>query len=391
MSSPSDTFPIGITAVTYTATDASGNSSTCSFTVTVNDDTPPVISNCPADIVVSISGSGCDETVTWTAPTTADNCSIDTFTSTHNPGDIFPIGTTTVTYTATDISGNSSTCSFIVTIEDRISPLFDFCPTAVNISEFDLYTQRAVVTWQTPVASDNCGSSIISSNHNSGDSFPPGLTKVIYTATDESGNVATCELEIEIEGNALPIASPVFVDVFAGEPVEVCLDVTDPDGDDLVISEIKYNTLNGEIVRTDNSNNFCLTYTSFNDFEGEDLFYVRICDDGTPVACIDVEVRVRVTINLTLTIYKAFTPDGDNINDVWTIENIDNYPDNRVMIFDRWGGLIFSARGYNNESVVWDGRSNQSGQHNVPSGTYFYKIDLGEGYPSQKGFVELIQ
>ncbi len=104
-----------------------------------------------------------------------------------------------------------------------------------------------------------------------------------------------------------------------------------------------------------------------------------------------MEVRVQVTINLTLTIYKAFTPDGDNINDLWTIENIDNHPDNQVMVFDRWGGLIFSARGYNNENVVWDGRSNQSGQGPAPSGTYFYKIDLGDGYPTQKGFVELIQ
>ena len=109
------------------------------------------------------------------------------------------------------------------------------------------------------------------------------------------------------------------------------------------------------------------------------------------MACIEVEVTVIVTLNLTLTIYKAFTPDGDNINDVWIIENIDNYPDNRVMIFDRWGGLIFSARGYNNENVVWEGRSNQSGQRIVPSGTYFYKIDRGPGLPIQKGFIELIQ
>jgi len=110
---PGDDFPVGTTTVTYTATDLSGNSATCSFDVTVNDDTPPVISNCPADIVVSISGSGCDEVVTWTPPTTADNCIIDTFTSTHNPGDIFSIGTTTVTYTATDISGNSGHMFFL--------------------------------------------------------------------------------------------------------------------------------------------------------------------------------------------------------------------------------------------------------------------------------------
>ena len=368
--------------------------STCNVAsddIVLTDDTPPVISNCPADIVVSMTGAGCDETVNWTAPTAKDNCNLATFTSMFKPGDTFPIGITTVTYTATDVSGNSSTCSFTVTVEDRISPIFDFCPATVNISEFDLDSQSAVVTWQTPLASDNCGSPIISSNYNSGDSFPRGMTKVIYTSTDESGNEATCEFEIDIKGNSYPIASPIFLDVYAGEPTEICLEVTDPDGDDLVISEFDIKTLNGEIGRTDSTNSLCFSYTSFDDFEGEDIFYVRVCDDGTPVACADVEVRLQVTINFTLTVYKAFTPDGDNINDFWIIENIDNHPDNRVMIFDRWGGLIFSARGYNNNDIVWDGRSNQSGQGSVPSGTYFYKIDLGEGYPTQKGFIELIQ
>ena len=377
----------GTVTLTMTVT---GNCNAASDDVVLTDEIGPVISDCPADIVVSISGSGCEEAVNWTAPTAEDNCIIVAFTSTSSPGDTFPMGSTTVTYTATDASGNFSTCSFNVTVEDRISPEFDFCPMEVNISEFDLDTQSAVVSWQTPVASDNCGFATIGSSHNSGDSFPRGLTRVIYIATDESGNETTCEFEINIKGNSFPIASPVSVDAFAGEPEEICLEVIDPDGDNLFIKEINYSTLNGKIDHTDESG-LCLIYIPFDKFEGEDIFNVKVCDDGSPVACIDVEVKVQVTINLTLTIYKAFTPDGDNINDLWTIENIDNHPDNQVMVFDRWGGLIFSARGYNNENVVWDGRSNQSGQGPAPSGTYFYKIDLGDGYPTQKGFVELIQ
>ncbi len=377
----------GIVILTMAVT---GNCNIAPDYVVLINDIEPVITNCPSDIVVLVSGTGCDEAGTWTAPMAADNCSIAALTSTHNPGDIFPMGTTMVTYIALDASGNFSTCSFNVTVEDSISPLFEICPDEVSISEFDLDTQSAAVTWQTPVASDNCGLVTISSNYNSGDSFPRGVTKVIYTAIDESGNEATCEFEIDIIGNSFPIASPVSEDAYSGEPEEICLDVIDPDGDDVFITEINYSMLNGKIDRTDESG-LCLNYTPFDHFVGDDIFSVKVCDDGTPVACIDVEVRVQVTINLTLTIYKAFTPDGDNINDVWTIENIDNHPDNQVIIFDRWGGLIFSARGYNNENVVWDGRSNQSGQGPVPSGTYFYKIELGNGYPVQKGFVELIQ
>ena len=60
------------------------------------------------------------------------------------------------------------------------------------------------------------------------------------------------------------------------------------------------------------------------------------------------------------------------------------------MIYDRLGGLIFSVQGYNNEDIVWDGRSNQNGQTIMPTGTYFYKIDLGSETSIQKGFIELV-
>jgi len=387
---------------TFSAADTSSATITLTITVTGNCNTPtddviltldledPLISDCPIDIISTVSGSNCDKIVTWDLPTAIDNCSITSLTGTYNPGDTFPIGTTIVTYIAIDPSGNSAICSFSVVIEDNISPMFSFCPTEVIIAQFDLLTQGAIVTWQDPVATDNCTSTSITSKYNSGESFTSGTTTVVYTATDDSGNMATCEFGFKIIGNAYPIASTVIINAFSGELVEICLDVTDPDGDDLTITDVDISTLNGEIDRT-NDNGLCFTYTPFDDYEGEDIFYVTVCDNGLPTACIEVEVRVTVTFNLTLTVFKAFTPNNDNINDVWMIENIDNYPDNEVMVFDRWGGLIFSARGYDNEFVVWDGRSNQSGQRIVPSGTYFYKIDRGLELPILRGFVELIQ
>ena len=104
-----DVFPVGTTTVTYTATDIHGNTQTCSFTVTVIDNTEPTISGCPSNITVN-TGSGntqCSQTASWTAPTATDNCGIASFASSHNPGAAFPVGTTTVTYTATDVNGNT--------------------------------------------------------------------------------------------------------------------------------------------------------------------------------------------------------------------------------------------------------------------------------------------
>ena len=109
-------FPVGDTTVTWTVTDIHGNSATCEQTVTVTDDEDPVITGCPDDITVNADAGTCDAVVTWTPPTVDDNCGIQSFTSSHNPGDTFGPGTTTVTYTATDIHGNTSTCTFDVTV-----------------------------------------------------------------------------------------------------------------------------------------------------------------------------------------------------------------------------------------------------------------------------------
>jgi hypothetical protein len=104
-------FPLGTTTVTYRATDASGNTADCSFTVTVteNADTEdPVISNCPANISVSNDAGNCGAIVSWTPPTASDNSGSVNLTSNFEPGSFFPVGTTLVTYTATDAAGNTA-------------------------------------------------------------------------------------------------------------------------------------------------------------------------------------------------------------------------------------------------------------------------------------------
>ncbi|OWY26039.1 hypothetical protein C7N43_35390, partial [Sphingobacteriales bacterium UPWRP_1] len=106
---PGSQFNVGTTSVVYTATDALGNTATCSFNITITDTQAPVISGCPSNFSI------CSPVGMWTPPTALDNCSLVSFTSNRNPGSIFPAGATTVVYTAADVSGNISTCSFVVT------------------------------------------------------------------------------------------------------------------------------------------------------------------------------------------------------------------------------------------------------------------------------------
>ncbi|NUQ46188.1 MAG: HYR domain-containing protein, partial [Phycisphaerae bacterium] len=106
----------GTTTVTYTAEDAAGHTVTCSFDVTVTDDEDPTISGCPSDITVNLNQLMCQAVVSWTPPTAADNCPSATLNSSHNPGDTFGNGPTLVTYTATDAVGNTTLCTFTVTV-----------------------------------------------------------------------------------------------------------------------------------------------------------------------------------------------------------------------------------------------------------------------------------
>ena len=107
--SSGESFGPGTTTVTYTATDDAGNTTTSSFTVTVTDNEAPTIANTPADVSVTNDAGICGASVTWADPTPNDNCGIQNFTSSHYSGSIFEVGTTEVTFTATDTNGNTTT------------------------------------------------------------------------------------------------------------------------------------------------------------------------------------------------------------------------------------------------------------------------------------------
>ena len=113
-------FPVGVTKVKVIALNGAGVDS-CSFNVTVRDTQPPVIT-CPANITQNNDPGKCGAIVTFAA-TATDNCSKTTVTYDHNPGTFFDVGTTTVTATATDSSGNTAHCAFTVTVKDVEPPV----------------------------------------------------------------------------------------------------------------------------------------------------------------------------------------------------------------------------------------------------------------------------
>ncbi|MCB9232136.1 MAG: HYR domain-containing protein [Bacteroidia bacterium] len=111
----SASFPVGTTTNSFLVTDASGNTANCSFNVTVVDNQNPTIT-CPANISITPNANNCSPAVTWTTPVSGDNCGVTTSNQTHTSGSSFSPGTTTVTYTVGDAAGNTSSCSFTVSI-----------------------------------------------------------------------------------------------------------------------------------------------------------------------------------------------------------------------------------------------------------------------------------
>ncbi len=105
------------------------------------------------------------------------------------------------------------------------------------------------------------------------------------------------------------------------------------------------------------------------------------CDSGIVTTTIPLESG-------NLIVYSGFTPNGDGINDVWQIDGIEQY-DNpvAVIIFNRWGDIIWQTDNYDNQKNVFRGEG-QNGE-TIPDGTYFYVVKSGE--TKQKGFLELLR
>jgi gliding motility-associated-like protein len=84
-------------------------------------------------------------------------------------------------------------------------------------------------------------------------------------------------------------------------------------------------------------------------------------------------------------LYSSFTPNGDGINDVWIIENLEEYPTCTVEIFNRWGNQVFSSVGY---AVPWDGTYKGEA---LPFGVYYYIIQLHDDAEPLQGTVTILK
>jgi hypothetical protein len=199
-------FPVGITINAFLATDAAGNTATCSFSIRVLDTQLPVVS-CPANTTLGIGDNCSTPLASYGLANKSDNCSTAIF-ETQSPvaGTIVTGHNTaqTVTLTATDAGGNTASCSFVVTLKDVMAPSIT-CPANI-IRPTDPNLCSAAVTYATPIYSDNCsgGGAVHINGGTSGSAFAKGTTTVNWQATDGVGLTKTCSFTITVNDAQAP-------------------------------------------------------------------------------------------------------------------------------------------------------------------------------------------
>ena len=183
-------FPVGETIVTWTVTDSSGNSSTATQTVTIIDTITPSITT--PDSITAEATSADSNTVELGIAIYNDLVDISSITN--DAPEFFPVGETTVTWTVTDSSGNSSTATQTVTIIDTTAPVLTV-PEDVTITAFSLEKEVDVGT---ALAIDLVDSMPTVTN-NAPETFPLGDTLVTWSVSDEFGNSASYEQVISVQ------------------------------------------------------------------------------------------------------------------------------------------------------------------------------------------------
>lgn len=215
----------------------------------------------------------------------------------------------------------------------------------------------------------------------------------ISTTYYVSINNGQCEssrtpVEAEIKVNSAPVILSTNAEVPVEGTITISLTalISDPEDNlDFSTLTIVKQPTSGAIASIEPVNNLVLDYSGTS-FSGTDQLTIGICD--LLAACAQKELTIEVAGDII--VYNALSPNGDGKNDSFYIQYIDLLPqtkNNRVLIFNRWGDLVWEAENYDNTENVFTGIT--SNGKDLPSGTYYYKIEFASDQKSLLGFISL--
>jgi gliding motility-associated-like protein len=189
-------------------------------------------------------------------------------------------------------------------------------------------------------------------------------------------------------GNIPPVAIPDYITTKVSTSVIIPIAVNDydPDGTLNLSSIVLFsNAMHGSVLfQTDGT----ALYTPETGYVGTDTYVYRIFDNDMFPLSDTAIVTITITQN-ELNIPNGFSPDLDGINESFVIRGLEGFPNASLSIYNRWGNLVYQKTPYDN---LWDGKSNVDGiffGSDLPEGTYFYLLDLGDGNKAMNGYVIL--
>ncbi len=209
--------------------------------------------------------------------------------------------------------------------------------------------------------------------------FTLGCDSIRYTVCDDAGvpecNTDTFSIVIQRQGDSF-VAVDDSATIYSGTEVELDLTVNDTTTgfSSITVSAITSPTNGNAIAATDST----ILISTVAGLSSTETFDYEICSEvcaSTGFTVCDTGTVVYNVVISDITIYQGISPaTADGYNDEWIIEGIESYPNNEVVIMNRWGNKVFDASGYDNNNVVWKGL-NDSGNE-LPDGAYFYIVKL---------------
>ena len=306
-----------------------------------------------------------------------------------------PAGTYTITYKECESLNPSSNCRTATTVVNVGVPTITVTPDPITAAP-----STSTRTIPNILTNDKIGGTVtptvgVGGNVTLTVTNPTGTTvptldkdtgKVTIPANTPAGNYTITYSYCEVLNPTNCTGLQTLVVTIMSTVVAVAVDdsVTTAKGTPVTISVLANDTLNGAVTPTvvtyptngtavENING-TVEYRPYIGFVGTDSFVYEICN-GT--GCSSATVIVKITEDII--VYNGVSVNGNDKNNHFHIDGIENYPNNKVRIYNRWGVEVFSVEGYDNVIKVFkgisDGRVTIEASERLPQGTYYYIIE----------------